>query len=176
MAEERDDVEVEWARIVAGYDREVDDAVSRWPVEEDLLDPPAGTDATDRRLTDPSVSRLDPRPAGDEPPDSFDRAADLPGEAVDAGAVIDRETGHDTEHHYVPPEPPPLPRPDLPTGLAWAGVLGGPILMLLAAVLAWDLPRLLTAVCVVGFVGGMVFLVATMDDGGRDGWDDGAQV
>ena len=65
----------------------------------------------------------------------------------------------------------------MPTGLAWAGVLGGPVLLLLATMLAWDMPRLLTAACIVGFVGGMVYLVATMDNGsGRDGWDNGAQV
>lgn len=162
MAEERDDLEVAWARIVADYDRAVDDPVARWPIAEDVpeatADPgPARTEPADRLGQD--------LPAVDDLPDPSDEAP------------IDHDERPDSEHHYVPPEPPPLGRPDLPSGIAWAGVLGGPVLLLLAAVLTWDLPGLLTAACVTGFVGGVVFLVATMDDGrGRDGWDDGAQV
>jgi hypothetical protein len=164
VAEERDDLEVAWARIVADYDRAVDDAVARWPVAEDVTEPT--TDPGQPRTEPPPTGRLgQDLPAVDDRPDPPD------------GAPVDDDDRPDSEHHYVPPEPPPLGRPDLPTGIAWAGVLGGPVLLLLAAVLTWDLPGLLTAVCVTGFVGGVVFLVATMDDGqGRDGWDDGAQV
>jgi hypothetical protein len=166
VAEERDDLEVAWARIVADYDRAVDDPVARWPIAEDV------SDATADPTADPGPARTEP-PSGRLGQDlpAVDHRPDAPDEGPVAG---DRP---DSEHHYVPPEPPPLGRPDLPTGIAWAGVLGGPVLLLLAAVLTWDLPGLLTAACVIGFVGGVVFLVATMDDGqGRDGWDDGAQV
>jgi hypothetical protein len=163
VAEERDDLEVAWARIVADYDRAVDDPVARWPIAEDV--PEATADPGPAR-TEPPAGRLGQElPAGDDLPDP-------PGEAP-----ADDADRPEPEHHYVPPEPPPLGRPDLPSGIAWAGVLGGPVVLLLAAVLTWDLPGLLTAACVIGFVGGVVFLVATMDDGrGRDGWDDGAQV
>lgn len=180
MAEERDDVEVAWARIVADYDREVDDAVGRWPAEEDLDDPTDDEPATSPvRWTDESSAE---RPGWGQAPDlvddeADDRVDDRADDGVPAGTPPEVDDRWDPEHHYVPPAPPPLSRPDLTTGLAWAGVLGGPLTLLLATALAWDLPRLVTAACVIGFVGGIVFLVATMDDGrGRDGWDDGAQV
>lgn len=83
------------------------------------------------------------------------------------------------EGHYVPPTPPPLPRPVGVVGAAWVALLGGPIVLLVATVLGWDLPAVVTAACVLGFVGGLVFLIAQLDDGSRDGpdgWDNGAQV
>ena len=62
-------------------------------------------------------------------------------------------------------------------GIAWAGVFGGPALLMLAAALSISLPSVITTACLIGFVGGVVFLVASMDDGrDRDGWDNGAQV
>lgn len=171
VAEERDDVEVAWARIVADYDREVTDPVGPWPVEEDLSDAAGESGASDRTPSGIVAAAPAPEPAEEDllvPPGSAPAAAETDGFDAD---------GHDADHHYVPPEPPPLGRPDLPTGIAWAGVLGGPVVLLLAAALALDLPSLLTAACVIGFIGGVVFLVMTMDDGrGRDGWDDGAQV
>lgn len=81
--------------------------------------------------------------------------------------------------HYVPPAPPPLPRPVGVVGAAWVALLGGPIVLLVATVLGWELPTVVTAACVLGFVGGLVFLIAQLDDGSRDrpdGWDNGAQV
>lgn len=81
--------------------------------------------------------------------------------------------------HYVPPAPPPLPRPVGVVGAAWVALLGGPMVLLVATVLGWDLPTVVTAACVLGFVGGLVFLIAQLDDGSRngpDGWDNGAQV
>jgi hypothetical protein len=79
----------------------------------------------------------------------------------------------------VPPYPPPLPRPAGIVGAAWVALLGGPVVLLVATVLGWDLPTLVTAACVVGFIVGLVYLIARMDDGkrgGPDGWDNGAQV
>jgi hypothetical protein len=83
----------------------------------------------------------------------------------------------DDEHHYVPPPPPPLPRPHGPAAAAWAGLIGGPLLLMFAALASIDLPGLLTAAAVIGFVGGLVYLIATMDGSdSREGWDNGAQV
>ncbi len=82
----------------------------------------------------------------------------------------------DDEDHYVPPHPPPLPRPTGLVGAAWVGLLGGPLLLLVATVLGWRLPTLLTGAAVLGFVGGLVFLIARMDNRGPGGWDNGAQV
>ncbi|MFC7497587.1 MULTISPECIES: hypothetical protein [unclassified Nocardioides] len=82
----------------------------------------------------------------------------------------------DVEDGYVPPPPPPLPqvRPD--RGLAWAGVFGSPLILLVALIVGIDLPSWLGYLLVSGFVGGFVYLVVTMPRGPRDPWDDGAQV
>ena len=108
-------------------------------------------------------------------PEPDERAA-LDAEATSGTAA--EAVRHDEEGHYVPPAPPPLPRPVGVVGAAWVALLGGPSVLLVATVLGWDLPVLVTAVCVLGFVGGLVFLITQLDDGRdeADGWDNGAQV
>ncbi len=70
-------------------------------------------------------------------PGVFDRTylESLPG--GDAGAA----SWHD-EGHFVPPEPPPMPRATPARRLAWLGLFGSPLLMLLAVVLGWSYPGL----------------------------------
>ncbi len=82
--------------------------------------------------------------------------------------------GDDGEGHFVPPEPPPLPEADTTTKFAWLAVVGGPVLMLVAVLLRWDMTWWLTTLCVGGFLGGFVTLVARMkgDDEDGDGYDD----
>ena len=36
----------------------------------------------------------------------------------------------DDEGHFVPPEPPPLPRTDTTAKFAWLAALGGPLLLI----------------------------------------------
>ena len=78
------------------------------------------------------------------------------------------------EGHFVPPEPPPLPEADVTAKFAWLAVVGGPVLMLVAVLLQWDMTWWLTTLCVGGFLGGFATLVARMphdddedDDPGR---------
>ncbi|MGW1951928.1 hypothetical protein ACWCPI_04070 [Streptomyces sp. NPDC001920] len=80
----------------------------------------------------------------------------------------------DDEGHFVPPEPPPLPDADPTAKFAWLGVLGGPILLLLAVVFGWEMTWWLTTLGIGGFVGGFATLVMRMkpddeedDDPGR---------
>jgi hypothetical protein len=108
--------------------------------------------------------------SGDEP-----RGLDAP-----ASATPDREphplVGDDDEH-FTPDPPPPPPDIDLVSRLAWAGVFGGPLVMLSSAMLSWAPPRGLVLLCALGFIGGMVTLVLRMKDRPpRDGGDDGAVV
>jgi hypothetical protein len=77
---------------------------------------------------------------------------------------------------YVPPEPPPLPRLSPDRALAWAGVFGSPLVLLLALLLSISIPTWLGYLLVCGFVGGFVYLVVKMPREPRDPWDDGAQV
>lgn len=78
--------------------------------------------------------------------------------------------------HFVPPEPPPVPLPRGRRGAAWFGLFGVPVLLLLTIVLAIDLPGFVTFALLAWFVGGFVYLVATMRNDDTDGWDDGAVV
>ena len=147
-AERPDDVDQEFARLVAGFDAPVDPAGGRppWPADEDVAEPAPG----------PSV---EPLPLSDE--------------AAEPAEPPVRE-----EEHYVPPPPPPVPRPDARAALAWAGALGSPVLLVLATAVGWTPPRLLLLALVVGFVIGVVALIARL--GRRPGEpfdpDDGAVV
>ncbi|WP_435970556.1 hypothetical protein [Streptomyces sp. Qhu_M48] len=81
--------------------------------------------------------------------------------------------GGSEEGHFVPPEPPPLPEADVTTKFAWLAVIGGPVLMLLAVLLRWDMTWWLTTLCVGGFLGGFATLVGRMKhDDDDDGFDD----
>ncbi|MFJ9738154.1 hypothetical protein [Streptomyces sp. NPDC101166] len=83
----------------------------------------------------------------------------------------DTDFDEDDEGHFVPPEPPPLPAADTTARFAWLGVLGGPVLLLLAVLLGWEMTWWLTTVGIGGFLGGFATLVMRMNPG--DDEDDG---
>ncbi|MFE0647680.1 hypothetical protein ACFVZH_03685 [Streptomyces sp. NPDC059534] len=91
-----------------------------------------------------------------------------------APAEPDDGPGGSDEGHFVPPEPPPLPEADVTTRFAWLAVVGGPVLMLVAVLLQWDMTWWLTTLCIGGFLGGFATLVGRMkhDDDDDDGFDD----
>jgi len=78
------------------------------------------------------------------------------------------------EEGFTPPPPPPIPRPrDRFDALAWIGLIGGPIAIILAFVLGtggW-----LAAAGFAAFTAGFIVLVARGSDRREDG-DDGAVV
>ena len=102
----------------------------------------------------PSARDLGPPPGADEPPD-----VDPP----------------DPDDHFVPPPAPPLPRPAPPRLLAWLGLFGVPTLVLVALVAGIALPSWLSILLMAWFVGGFVYLVASMRPR-PDGYDDGARL
>lgn len=151
-----DQVDSLFAGIVAGWGATGTDPVPRWSVLEDADEPEAPTDDEGRRP--PLSSRLvrrSPEPAQAAPDPLEDR---------------------DHDDHFVPPEPPPLPEADRVTRLAWAALLGGPTLIILAALFGIGLESWVTLLALVSFLGGFATLVARMHDRPRndDGWDDGA--
>jgi len=77
---------------------------------------------------------------------------------------------------FVPPPPPPLPTPPADRLVAWLGVLGSPLVLLVCLVLGIALPSLVAYLLVAGFVGGFLYLVIRMPRGPRDPDDDGAQL
>ena len=80
------------------------------------------------------------------------------------------------EDTYVPPEPPPLPVPEPDRGIAWAGVIGAPVLLLVSLLFSIGLPSWVGYLMVAWFVGGFCYLVARMPKEPRDPWDDGSRV
>lgn len=78
------------------------------------------------------------------------------------------------EEGFVPPEPPPLPRPrhTLDT-VGWSGAIGGPVLLVANQVMSWG--TWVSGVGVAGFMAGFVILVSRMRNE-RDHDDPGAVV
>ena len=134
--------------------REGDDDVWRSIVEN--FGERASLDPEDEAVAPPPPARPDPR-AWEEPDDPAPTYA----EDVDA---------------FVPPEPPPLPVPEPDRGIAWVGVIGSPLLLLVSLVLGLDLPDWVGYLMIAWFVGGFCYLVARMPKEPRDPWDDGSRV
>jgi hypothetical protein len=82
------------------------------------------------------------------------------------------------DDHFVPPVPPPLPRLDPVTKLAWIALFGGPLYLLISTALGATISGLAAFLAVAAFVGGFVVLVLRMDNGRPpdSGPDDGAVV
>jgi hypothetical protein len=73
--------------------------------------------------------------------------------------------------------PPPLPPPAVISPerrLAWVGLVGSPIALVVVNLLDYGLPGVLTGGLVLAFLASFGYLVATMDP--RDPDDDGARV
>ncbi|ROQ31823.1 hypothetical protein EDD98_0786 [Streptomyces sp. PanSC19] len=194
------DEEAAWAAIVAGYGEEPADPPGTKPfrpVENlSLPEPEDGEDGTAAEVRPFKGTAWKPRPkpapdpveetGTDEDPEAGPERPALGSSIVFAPGVRtggprdyspaepDDTAGGADEGHFVPPEPPPLPEADTTTKFAWLAVVGGPVLMLLAVLLQWDMTWWLTTLCVGGFLGGFATLVARMkhDDEDDDGFDD----
>jgi hypothetical protein len=155
-----------WEALVAAYEASPDGPVPPWPAQEDLADQASGDDAQRprSRLLRRADLELGDLGLGPSSPD-----------VVEEIAPRRADSGHD---HFVPPPPAPLPEADRITKFAWAGVLGGPIYLVLAAVVDHPTIRRFAVLAVVAFVAGFVTLVARMKDRPPTdtGPDDGAVV
>jgi hypothetical protein len=97
----------------------------------------------------------------------------VPTSAPEVAAAAEADDEDDEDARYVPPQPPPIPRPADAIGrFSWAAVIVGPLLVLVTTVLEWD--RWMADLGVVLSVGGFVSLIWRMND--RDEDDDGAVV
>lgn len=137
-----------WAELLEAYHRTPTEPVEQtWPEAENLTEP-------DEQL--------------DRPPDEPDPA--------NAGSVpsgvpsLPRAFGprdfaaSDEPEDFVPPEPPPLPRGDRISRLAWTGALGSPAVLLLAAILSIRLPDVILTAIGLAFIAGCGTLLARMRD------------
>ncbi|MFE5035241.1 hypothetical protein [Streptomyces sp. NPDC056683] len=173
------DEEAAWAAIVAGYGDEPPDPPGAAPFKpvKDLALPtmddedeteaeaePAGTGAGaagEQRPVQPLGSSVSFAPGVGGPRD------------YTAPEPSEDDFDEDDEGHFVPPEPPPLPDADATAKFAWLGVVGGPILLLLAVLLGWDMTWWLATLGIGGFLGGFVTLVTRMKTDDEDDGDPG---
>jgi hypothetical protein len=129
----------------------------------------------------PAAEDVDPRP------DEEETTAIIVSAAVTDAAEADRarrdddrdDAERDSEHdHYIPPEPVPAPKLDWISRLAWTGLIGGPVVLLLAALLGVGRGGHLLAFALLAFVAGFLTLVFRMKDRPPidDTPDDGAVV
>ncbi len=125
----------------------IDNYGDRAEVEPDEAEPPVETSRGSRRSIEPASSWDD--------------------DYVDSDWSTDR---------FVPPPPPPLPTPTTDRLIAWLGVFGSPVVLLVCLVFGIDLPQLVAYLLVAAFVGGFIYLVTQMPRGPRDPDDDGAQL
>ncbi|MET8641016.1 hypothetical protein [Streptomyces sp. NPDC004675] len=170
------DEDAAWAAIVAGYGEEPADPPGSKPYKpiEDLALPAMEPDGEDGEKGEGDGDQGEGRDAPARPLGSSISFA--PG--VGPRDYTPREPSEDDfddddEGHFVPPEPPPLPTGDTTAKFAWLGVVGGPILLLLAVVLGWEMTWWLTTLGVGGFLGGFATLVARMRTDDEDGDDPG---
>ncbi|CAM5232728.1 MULTISPECIES: hypothetical protein [Streptomyces] len=170
-----------WEAIVAGYGQEPPDPPGAKPfksVEDLALLESETNDANDADSADGAGTKAPPRKAEEEP-----TARPLGGSVAFAPGVgprdysvaepAEEDLDESDEGHFVPPEPPPLPEADVTSKFAWLGVLGAPVLLLLAILLGWEMTWWLTTACIGGFLGGAVTLVMRMRTDDEDDGDPG---
>jgi len=144
------DEDAAWAAIVAGYGEEPPDPPGAKPFKsvEDLalLEPetndapePSGTDRSAAKKDGPDEDQGKQRPLGSSVSFAPGIAATPGPRDHTAPEPSDDDFDAADEGHFVPPEPPPLPEGDVTARFAWLAVVGGPILLLLAVLLGWDM-------------------------------------
>lgn len=160
-----------WEAIVAAYGEQPSDPPGTKPFRsvEDLALPEPGSNGDG----DPEGPRK-PEDTPDRPlGSSVSFAAGVGPRDYSVAEPSDDDLDETDEGHFVPPEPPPLPEADVTAKFAWLGMLGSPVLLLVAILLGWEMTWWLTTVCIGGFLGGCATLVLRMrtddeeDDPGR---------
>jgi hypothetical protein len=163
------DVDAAFAAIVADFGAPAPAGAGPWPAAEDVdPDEPLAADLALGEEPDAGLrqARRGPRhrmPDGSDMPGGYD---------IDP----DEREPDDPQDRFVPPEPPPITSTDLPSRLAWIGVIGGPLFLLIAALVWRTLPTLVVIGALAAFIGGFVTLVARLPRDRGDGSDDGAVV
>lgn len=174
------DEEAAWAAIVAGYGQEPPDPPGARPFKpiENLMLP---------------EEDVQPEPDAAKPPekDAGPSAPPVPPASALGSSVVfapgvgmagprdhslpepkDDDASAADEGHFIPPEP-ELPPADTTSKFAWLAVVGGPVLLLLAVLLQWEMTWWLTTLGIGGFLGGFATLVARMAQDDDDDDDPG---
>ncbi|MFD4916020.1 hypothetical protein ACFWNR_22700 [Streptomyces virginiae] len=182
------DEEAAWAAIVAGYGQEPPDPPGARPFrpienlllpEEDVkpLPPESGPDPKADAKAD---AKQDPKPDAETGPPAVLGSSVVFAPGVGMAGPRDHSPAEPKdddltpaeEGHFVPPEP-ELPPADTTSKFAWLAVVGGPVLLLLAVLLQWEMTWWLTTLGIGGFLGGFATLVARMQHDEDDDDDPG---
>ncbi|WP_374773603.1 hypothetical protein OG756_11715 [Streptomyces sp. NBC_01310] len=181
------DEEAAWAAIVAGYGQEPPDPPGARPFKpiENLLLPEEDVKPLPPEPEPGSKKDAEPKLAPEAEPEPPAAAPALGSSVVFApGVGMAGPRDHSLaepkeddltpaeEGHFVQPEP-ELPQADTTTKFAWLAVVGGPVLLLLAVLLQWDMTWWLTTLGIGGFLGGFATLVARMQHDDEDDDDPG---
>ncbi|MFD4835143.1 hypothetical protein ACFWPV_35730 [Streptomyces uncialis] len=174
-----------WEAIVAGYGEEPPDPPGAKPFKsvEDLALLEAETNSTESGGTETGGDEASGKGSGEDP------SAGGPGTPLGGSVTFAPGVGGPRDHslaepsdddfeagdegHFVPPEPPPLPDADATAKFAWLGLIGGPLLLLLAVLLGWEMTWWLSLATIGGFLGGFATLVARMKPDDEDEEDPG---
>lgn len=162
------DEEAAWAAIVAGYGEEPKDPPGAKPFKS----------VEDLALLDPEKNDEKPKDQEEKPPakplgSSVSFAPGVGPRDYATPEASEDDFEEDDEGHFVPPEPPPLPAADTTAKFAWIGVIGGPVILLLAVLLSWDMTWWLATIGIGGFLGGFATLVMRMRTDDEDDGDPG---
>ncbi|WP_376772518.1 hypothetical protein [Streptomyces zagrosensis] len=201
-ASERSADDDAWAEIVAAYGEEPPDppGVAPWSAAdgraESMMDgsgreiAPGKPDKTLGTADDATPTRRagadgsEGRGPDTDPDDSQARPAVPVGSSVVFAPGVgprdwrpaepsDNDLDATDEGHFVPPEPPPLPRADTTARFAWLAVLGGPLLLLLMVVFQQEITWWIATLGVGGFLGGFATLVMRMRSDDEEDEDPG---
>ncbi len=177
MIERPEEFEEAWARIVAELSVDTEEPASpQTELELEASAEGAGQPASTPADPDPEAAHTARLSALFSPENSLVEPAPLvPAEPVaDPAAFVD--SWHD-EGHFVPPPPPDLPEGTPVTRLGWAGLLGGPTILILLALTGWHAPRVVAIGAGLITLAGFLTLVWHLPDSRPDsGWDDGAKL
>ncbi|MFJ9024598.1 hypothetical protein ACIRPU_32180 [Streptomyces sp. NPDC102259] len=175
-----------WAAIVAGYGEEPADPPGAKPfksVEDLALLEVRTNDEAAKAESGREPAKDAAEEPGEEPGEEKEPAKPLGSSIAFAPGVgprdykapepAEEDFDGDDEGHFVPPEPPPLPAADTTAKFAWLGVIGGPLLLLLAVLLGWEMTWWLSTVGIGGFLGGFATLVMRMRTDDEEDGDPG---
>jgi hypothetical protein len=173
--------EAVWLDLVARFNAPaVADEAPPWPDREDLAGPvhatpafppptpptPAGEALPKEPPTNPGglpgLPVLGPIPANGAPDDM---APDQSWPSFGSGPRDAPPANDPDDEHFIPPVPPPLPKLDPVTKIAWLALFGGPLYLLVSTATGTTISGLAAFLAVAAFVGGFVILVLRMDNG-----------
>lgn len=185
MPESQDEYDQAWAQIVA------DLTGSSTPETTDPTETDVGS-AESAGSAESSAGPAAPSAAAEPPPAPPAPAPQPPAPGPDQGlaALFEplrrREPAKpapdafvdnwEDEGHFTPPPPPEIPEGTPIKRMAWAGTLGGPLVLILIALTGWDPPRIVSIGAGLATIAGFITLVWNLPESREDGWDDGARL